>query len=103
MVAISVAAAPTPVDAAEGDTRPCVTRGEYRQVSTGVRKGRVHIIFDTAGKQLFIDAGQVTNEGREHAVCGHPRRGGSYVQVQYNNYELGVGPLRVGSKQIHIS
>jgi len=68
-----------------------------------MRKSRVHIIFDAAGKRLFIDTGQVTNEGREHAVCGHPRRGGSYVQVQYKNYELGGGPLRVGSKHIHIS
>ncbi len=102
-VALAVATVPVPADAAERDTRPCVTRGEYRQVKQGMLKTRVHAIFDTQGKRLFINKGQVTNEGREYRVCGHPRSGGSYVQVQYNNYAAGGGPLRVGSKQIRIS
>lgn len=92
-----------PAVAAEADTRPCVTRGEYRQVAKGMTKSRVHGIFDTDGKRLFINRGQVTNEGREYRVCGHPRSGGSYVQVQYNNYSTNGGPLRVARKQIFIS
>lgn len=92
-----------PAVAGEADTRPCVTRGEYRQVSKGMTKLRVHAIFDTGGKRLFINRGQVTNEGREYRVCGHPRSGGSYVQVQYDNYSTNGGPLRVGRKQIFIS
>ncbi len=102
-VAFGVSMVPTPADASESDTRPCVTRGEYRQVTKGMAKDRVHSIFDTSGKRLFINRGQVTNEGREYPVCGHPRSGGSYVQVQYNNYAAGGGVLRVASKQIHIS
>ena len=102
-VVISVPMMPTRADAGEGDNRPCVTLGEYQQVTIGMTKVRVHSIFDTIGRRLFINRGQVTNEGREYNVCGHPRSGGSYVQVQYNNYAAGGGPLKVGFKQIHIS
>ncbi len=66
-------------------------------------KSTVHNIFDTIGKRLFINRGEVTNEGRKYRVCGHPCSDGSYVQVQYNNYAAGGGPLRLGYKQIHIS
>jgi hypothetical protein len=95
--------AASPAEAAEADTRPCVTRGEYRQVKQGMTKIRVHAIFDTAGKRLFINTGEVSNEGREYRVCGHPRSGGSFVQVQYNNYATDGGPLRLSFKQIRIS
>ena len=61
--------AASPAEAAEADTRPCVTRGEYRQVKQGMTKIRVHAIFDTAGKRLFINTGEVSNEGREYRVC----------------------------------
>jgi hypothetical protein len=102
-LAFAVATVPASASAGESDNRPCVTRGEYRQVTNGMTKDRVHSIFDTSGKQLYINRGQVTNEGREYTVCGHPRRGGSYVQVQYNNYEAGGGPLKVSRKQMHVS
>jgi len=88
---------------AQADSPGCVTRAEYRAVDKGMLKSKVHRIFDTNGKRLYINHGQVTNEGREYRVCRHPRRGGSYVQVQYDNYKQRGGPLRVGRKQIHIS
>jgi hypothetical protein len=68
-----------------------------------MRKARVHRIFDTDGRRLFINRGNVTNEGREYRICGHPRRTGSYVQVQYDNFNAGGGPLRLSRKQLHIS
>lgn len=103
MVAGGVASLPATASAHESDTRPCVTRAEFRQVTRGMSKLRVHDIFDTSGRRLFINSGKVTNEAREYRVCGHPRSGGSFVQVQYNNYRLGGGPLRVGFKQMHVA
>lgn len=106
LAAVIVLAAVTallPATPAVADTPGCVTRAEYRAISNGMLKVRVHNIFDTDGKRLYINRGQVTNEGREYRVCGHPRRGGSHVQVQYNNYQANGGPLRVGRKQIHLS
>jgi hypothetical protein len=103
VVATTLGAAVSPSQAAEGDTRPCVTRGEYRQVTKGMTKIRVHAIFDTGGKRLFLNGGEVSNEGREYPVCGHPRSGGSFVQVQYNNYATNGGPLRLSYKQLRIS
>jgi hypothetical protein len=103
VAATTLCAAVSPSQAAEGDTRPCVTRGEYRQVTKGMTKIRVHAIFDTGGKRLFLNGGEVSNEGREYPVCGHPRSGGSFVQVQYNNYASNGGPLRLSYKQLRIS
>ena len=103
VAATALGAAVSPAQAAEGDTRPCVTRAEYRQVAKGMTKMRVHAIFDTSGKRLFINGGEVSNEGREYPVCGHPRSGGSFVQVQYNNYATNGGPLRLSYKQLRIS
>jgi hypothetical protein len=101
-VSAAVLTTSTSAVAGEGATRPCVTLGEYRQVTKGMAKVRVHPIFDTSGKRLYINRGKVTSEGREYRVCGHPRRDGSYVQVHYNNFKAG-GPLLVGRKKIHVS
>ncbi len=97
------ATAPSAMTPAQADSPGCVTKAEYRAVDKEMLKSKVHRIFDTNGKRLYMDHGQITNEGREYRVCRHPRSGGSYVQVQYNNYEQGDGPLRVGRKQIHVS
>ena len=58
--------------------------------------------FDTAGKRLFLNSGTVSNEGREYRVCGHPRSGGSFAQVQYNNYATKAGPRRLSLKQMQV-
>ena len=101
-LALTLVAAPVPTFAGSSDSRPCVTRGEFDQAKKGMSQGRVHQIFDTAGKRLFINPGQVTNEGREYPVCGHPRSGGSFVQVQYNNYAAEGGPLLFSYKQMQV-
>lgn len=92
-------AAPAGASAA---TPGCVTRAEFRAVHKGMLTARVHDIFDTAGKRLFINIGQVSNEAREYKVCGHPRSGGSFVQVQYNNYATNGGPRRLSFKQMQV-
>jgi hypothetical protein len=97
-----VVSIPAAASARVSDDRPCVTRGEFDQAHKGMTRLRVHAIFDTAGKRLFINVGQVTNEGREYVVCGHPRSGGSFVQVQYNNYATNGGPLRLAFKQMQV-
>lgn len=88
---------------ASGDTPRCVSQAEFRRAADDMPKARVHRIFDTDGRRLFINNGNVTNEAREYRVCGHPPSTGSYVQVQYDNFTAGGGPLRLGRKQIHIS
>jgi hypothetical protein len=93
--------APTPALAA--DTRPCVSLTEFGQVTKGMTKLRVHSIFDTSGRTLFANHGQVGNEGREYVVCGRPRSGGSYVQLQFDNYRWGGGPMRLSIKRLHLS
>ena len=86
-----------------GDTPRCVSQAEFRRVAEEMPKARVHRIFDTDGRRLFINSGNVTNEAREYRVCGHPRRTGSYVQVHFDNFTAGGGPLKLSRKQIHIS
>ena len=100
---LALLGAPAQAAPGERDVRPCVTPAEFRQVAKGMSKLRVHDIFDTPGRSLFANRGQVSNEAREYVVCGHPRSGGSFVQVQFDNYALGGGPLRVGSKQLFVS
>lgn len=80
----------------------CVTRAEYNKVKKGMTTARVHGIFGTKGKRLFLNPGQQSNEGREYLVCGHPRSTGSFVQVQYNNYATNGGPRRVVYKQMQV-
>ena len=54
-----------PSQAATPDARPCVTRGEFRQVHRGMTMHRVHAIFDFAGKQ-----GEAS---RNYRACGGAR------------------------------
>ena len=81
----------------------CVSRAEYRRAADDMTKVRVHRIFGTSGRRLFINSGSVINEAREYRVCGHPPRTGSYVQVHYDNSAAGGGPLRLSRKQIFVS
>jgi hypothetical protein len=53
------------------DTRPCVTRAEYRAVNRGMRKPTVTRIWDGRG--------QVAEGGRYYRACG-----GGFVGVNYS-------------------
>ena len=85
-----------PADADTGDQRPCVTHREYKRITKGMTKARVHDIFDTKGTFLFRNPGAVHNEAKEYRGCS-----GSTVQVQYNNYAAKGGPQRVVFKQVY--
>jgi len=39
---------------ASADTPGCVTRSEFASVKVGMRKSRVHRVFDTAGRRVSI-------------------------------------------------
>ena len=55
------------------DSPGCVTRAEYRAVSRGMTKTRVHGIFDTAGTRLAISSsGGYAAEVRTYKVCRSP-------------------------------
>jgi len=69
--------------AATADTPRCVSRKEFRKVDRGMRKQRVHRIFDTRGE--FGDGG-AGGYSRLYKVC----RPGFYVVVEYAD-----GPRRV--------
>lgn len=92
MLAIaSGATSPSPASAAEGDTRPCVTVGEYRLVNphTGGSAGtRRHIkrVFDSAG--TVIQHNEWNSGGVTHRVQWrrYDRCGTTYVyRIEYHN------------------
>jgi hypothetical protein len=70
---------PAPATAASG----CVSRPEYRRVDIGMRKARVHRIFDTRGE--VIDQGPNFEE-RAYDVC--PEYQGVVVFVQYEDNKV---------------
>lgn len=56
--------------AASADTGTCVTRTEYRQVSRGMTKAKVHRIFDIDGKrQAIARSGGYVSEIRNYKTC----------------------------------
>jgi len=61
----------------------CVSRPEYRHVDIGMRKARVHRIFDTRGEK--IDEGPSFEE-RAYDVC--PGYQGVVVFVQYGDNKV---------------
>jgi hypothetical protein len=70
---------PTPAAAAGG----CVSRPEFRRVDIGMRKARVHRIFDTHGE--VIDEGPNFEE-RAYDIC--PRFEGVVVFVDYEDNKV---------------
>jgi hypothetical protein len=70
MIAGTVALTAAPVSA---DTPRCVTVKEYRQVYKGMKKWRVHRIFDTRGEASGGFAGGYT---RWYPTCAAFRSGG---------------------------
>lgn len=70
-----------PVQPADAATN-CVSKAEFRKVTHGMTKTRVHRIFDTAGKQSFVMGGY---ESREYKTCTS-RYG--FVYVDYDHKKV---------------
>ena len=62
---------------ASADTPGCVSHQEFRRISVGDSRHRVHRVFDTRGGQIF-SRGQ--REERAYSTCG-----GAVVFVTYAN------------------
>jgi hypothetical protein len=90
-----------PANAAEGDTRPCVTLGEFRQVHRGMTIQQVHGIFDTAGhyQGQWSDPWYepMRDVYRDYAVCPGFNRG-QRVEINFDNYWHSAPGLRFYSK-----
>lgn len=67
---------------ASADSPGCVTRAEYERVHDGMRKARVHRIFDTRGR--FGDGG-AGGYSRLYTEC-HPRGGDGCTNIEYSTY-----------------
>jgi hypothetical protein len=67
----------SPVGHADAANR-CVTKAEYRKVNDGMRKARVHRIFDTSGRRTVLIG---SYERRVYKTCIHPSSG--FVRVVY--------------------
>ena len=86
------ASQPSAASAAEADTRPCVTAGEWKSYSvwaggSGGTMRKAHRIFDTKGKRFyaFTDSGHGYTQkwqGRKYKRCGSDRR----YKVEYMKY-----------------
>lgn len=70
------ASVPATVSAAGG----CVSRPEFRRVEIGMRKARVHRIFDTRGEVIHLGPHR---EERAYDIC--PRYRGAVVFVTYRD------------------
>lgn len=81
--------------AREGDTRPCVTRAEWRAVyivpdgtnngpGTGGTHRRVYRIFDSWGKRVAYErSGDFAYQIRRYKRCGSP----GYYRVTFHKYD----------------
>ena len=65
---------------AGGKAERCVTRAEYRKVHDGLRKARVHRIFDSAGTRSWLEG---RYEIRNYTPCTDRQFG--YVTVNYKD------------------
>jgi hypothetical protein len=85
---------------AEAHVRPCVSKAEFRSVSRGFSKKRVHRVFDVRGRQSYFFGGTAYSrpqQGREYRACTHWWRGGPHGTV-YVDYRKRRGVWRVTSK-----
>ncbi|MGH3484796.1 MAG: hypothetical protein ACRDPQ_16375 [Nocardioidaceae bacterium] len=69
---------------AAADTPGCVTKTEFRKIHKGMKRERVHRIFDTNGRQTYTFwIGGDHYSSREYRACRHPRW--SLVSIDYKN------------------
>ncbi len=81
MLALSLSIGPSLASPAEASAG-CVTKKEFRNVTKGMGIERVHRIFDTKGRQLFVMSGY---QSREYKVCGSQY---GFVMVEFKNRKL---------------
>ena len=94
-VVMSTGAVMMTASPASADTPGCVTRAEYDHVSKGMRKVRVHRIFDTRG--TFGDGG-AGGYSRLYKECRKlPPGDGCWAIVEYSDSRAGVA--RVAGKR----
>jgi hypothetical protein len=84
---LSIAA---PAAAHDGGGSRCVTKHEWSHAKVGVRKSRVHAIFDTRGR--FVD-GHAGGYTRGYPACAWTNK---RLFVGYDNYKV----HRVAEKQV---
>jgi hypothetical protein len=80
-------------NAGQRDTRECVTRGEYREVSRGMSVLRVKDIFDQRGVEVYRGGGWMEKEyftctdGSVNVVYKHSRTRRTWVmQYKYADF-----------------
>ena len=96
LTALLVGAQALPAAAAESDTRPCVTKGEFRQIHKGMKRTRVHAILDTAGRRDAIaSSGGYVSEVRSYRVCRPFNR---YSAVSLSFGKVPGGAMRLEAK-----
>jgi hypothetical protein len=70
IAALAVAGTAVPAAAHDGDQRKCVSKHEWRHAKVGMKKARVHAIFDTPGRAWDGHAGGYTRTYRPCAWDG---------------------------------
>jgi hypothetical protein len=73
---------------------PCVNRAEYRSIVKGMRKARVHRIFDSPGNRLWVHSDSSVT--RAYGRCG--RHLWNIVLVWYERPRAGAGAWRAVGK-----
>jgi hypothetical protein len=95
VAALTMTLAPAPT--ASADTPRCVTRGEFDRVQHGMRKARVHRIFDTRG--FFLDGGAGGYAGA-YWRCKNPVGAANLYWAATIEYRvIAAGVHRVASKR----
>jgi hypothetical protein len=77
--------AATTAPPASAESRHCVSKGEFKRVHEGMRKGRVHRVFGTRGRRVaYAAANRYSAEIRRYRGCKRRSR----VSVAYGNRRL---------------
>jgi hypothetical protein len=85
LVVSCLGAVTTTAPPAQAESRPCVSKSEYRQVREGMRKRRVHRVFGTRGRRVaYAQAYGYSAEIRRYRGCKRRSR----VSVAYGNRRL---------------
>jgi|SRR5262245_31121647 hypothetical protein len=83
-LALAVGGVVAATSPAAADTSGCVAKTEFRKVHKGMKRERVHRIFDTNGRQSYTYwIGGDHYSGRDYRACKHPSW--SLVSIDYEN------------------
>ncbi|MGH3453505.1 MAG: hypothetical protein ACRDPQ_12435 [Nocardioidaceae bacterium] len=101
ILATAPAATAAADQAREGDTRPCVTLGEFLKVHRGMLQADVHRIFDTKGhyQAAWSDPWYepMRDVYRDYRPCPGFNQG-HRIEINFDNYWHDAPGLRVYSK-----